>query len=168
MKIIVFSDSHGCTDNMCSVMKRNFSDTDLVIHLGDGSEDCAEVMADYPQIPLVLISGNREEYLHLFLSSPLMIEDVFTVAGKKIVAGHGHKYHVKSGDTGAISHALSLDADILLYGHTHEAVCKTFVSDDTGHELYILNPGTVGATAQPTYGMLLLSDDGIKAEIKSV
>ena len=115
-----------------------------------------------------MISGNREEYMHFFLPSSLMTEDVVTLEGKKLVACHGHKYGVKSGDTGAICHALSLGADILLYGHTHKAVCKTHRGEDEEHELYVLNPGTVGAVAEPTYGLVLIDGGEVKAEVRSV
>lgn len=166
MKIIVFFDSHGCEYNMREVMKRNRADTELVIHLGDGSEDVDHVMADYQGIATVKMAGNREEYLGFLMTGDLMIEDLFSVGGKWIFASHGHKYHVKSGDGGIVYHALDCGADIVLYGHTHEATCRDHTSEESGRTLHIMNPGTIGASSHPTYGEIIIDGDSVTMTVK--
>jgi len=169
MKIIVFSDSHGDTENMREVISRYRSAADLIIHLGDGSEDLEHVMRDFPRIPYKLIAGNREDYFSSpFSHLTIEKEDILNLDGCKIFATHGHRYHVKSTDMNATVKAISCGAQILLYGHTHRAVCKTYESDSAKSTVYIMNPGSVGTGDSPTYGVVDINDGKIKTEIFNV
>jgi predicted phosphodiesterase len=64
---------------------------------------------------------------------------------------HGHTRGVKSGIGEAISAAVQRDADILLFGHTHQPLEKYIpVEDSTEGEilkkpLRVFNPGSLGS-----------------------
>ncbi len=165
MKIIVFSDSHGERENMREVLRRN-RHADLVIHLGDGTDDMAEVLLDFPMMPCRMITGNREEYFRPRCADAVS-EDITNLCGCKIFACHGHRYHVKLTEAALVQHAASMGADIILYGHTHRAVVRSLESESAGRTVHIMNPGSVGA-AKPTYGVIEITDGKVTAEIKEI
>jgi putative phosphoesterase len=62
-------------------------------------------------------------------------------------------YVVKNGLEQLTKRAVELKADIVLYGHTHEAK-ETY---DSEHKLHLLNPGSISQPKPgkpPTYGVV--------------
>ena len=76
----------------------------------------------------------------------------------KIFCTHGHLYHVKSGLYTVVCAAREAGANLLLFGHTHEAL-ETY---DDG--LYILNPGSCSGF-RATCGLVDISPAGILTNI---
>ena len=160
MKIVVFSDSHGYTAGMERAMSFN-SDADLVVFLGDGVADAEEVLENYPSVPFVKVSGNREQYFADFLGGATPdYEAVFVMGGVKFLAMHGHRpANVKHGVEGAAVYAKKKGADVLLYGHTHEADDRVIETGDGG--IRVINPGSVGARGDGTYAVLEVMDGNV-------
>ena len=90
MRILVVSDTHGDYDTLRRVVTAQ-PKAEVVIHLGDGEEQSAQLVTDFPEKMIVRIRGNCD------WGSSLPSKQVLTVAGKKIFATHGHLYQVKMG-----------------------------------------------------------------------
>lgn len=129
MKIVVFSDTHGLTSSAQDVVEKNL-DADLFIFLGDGENDYNFVYNNYPQKSFLGVAGNCDYY------SKLPDVGEFFLKGKKIVYTHGHRYNVRASIDVLYCLAKEREADIVLFGHTHER----FYSVRDG--IHFLNPGS--------------------------
>ena len=151
MTLLVLSDSHGRSDRIDEAIRRVRPDG--ILFAGDGLRDLTRL--EIPEgCPLWAVAGNCD-----WLSSPLIIggrdfqpetEELITVEGIRILLTHGHKYDVKSGPTRAIYRAMELEADILVYGHTHIPTEYRLTPDRADHlygartPLTVFNPGSLG------------------------
>ena len=152
IKLLVLSDSHGDVGTMIDVVEKERPDE--IIHLGDHLQDAEELSYAYPEIPISMVPGNYDFRVG--------IKEVQTLErqGVTILMAHGHQWRVKSGPALAIEIARETGAQVLLYGHTHEAVCW----QDDG--MWIMNPGTVGGRrARAGYGVIELTKKEIQCEI---
>ena len=76
----------------------------------------------------------------------------FTLCGKKIFITHGHIYGVKQGLSRITAYGHSINADIVLFGHTHQQIVTVDGS------MLIMNPGSLGYNAE--YGIIDIDDNG--------
>lgn len=158
MDIIVFSDSHGRSDNISAVFENCPRMPDAVIFLGDGLRDLAWSV---PQgIPIYSVKGNCDFY------GDEETELIIKLGGKTIFATHGHKYGVKLGYGSIYRRAAEAGADILLFGHTHEAFLETVTQEDKNKEdfrlekdLFVMNPGSIGYDR--SFGTVVIKDGQI-------
>ena len=109
MELILFSDSHGSSSGIRTVLKRGAADA--VVHLGDGVRDAEPFVED--RVPLYAVRGNCD----FFEDRPEEI--VMALEGHTLLMTHGHLYGAKSGVGGLLSRAREVGADIVLFGHTH-------------------------------------------------
>jgi len=128
MKILVCSDSH----NTVKPIKKTVEALrpDLILHLGDHDYDTVVLADAFPYIPLRVVCGNCD----YGSSNPIVMD--FMAAGKRIVMTHGHRYHVKQGLASLIDMGQEANADLLLFGHTHQAYYEQIGT------MYICNPGS--------------------------
>ncbi len=154
MRILVVSDTHR---DRAALRRAVLSQPQArtVIHLGDGAEEAADVRADFPEKRFLIVRGNCD------WDSALPTEGLATFAGKNIFYTHGYTYHVKLTLSPAIAAARKNKADVLLYGHTHEALTRY----EDG--LYIMNPGSLRGSFG-TYGTLDITPAGIVANIVGI
>ena len=150
-KIFVFSDSHGEVDKMVDIISRD--KPDMILHLGDYTSDCDELRDRFPKMDIRNVKGNCDRYS----AKPELL--VINEGGKKIFACHGHKYNVKEGYTNICFAALEKEADILLFGHTHKAYRDTHLG------MEIMNPGSIGKSAKPSYGVIILDGSSLQMDI---
>ena len=130
MRILVLSDSHRVASRVKKAVEL-IENVSMIIHLGDGERD-TYCLNDLPEnVKLYQVKGNCD--FASDLPSTLLIE----ARGKRIFCTHGHIFHVKYGDSMLIQEAERLNADITLYGHTHEPVTKF----ENGR--YFFNPGSL-------------------------
>ncbi len=147
MNILVLSDSHRRGDRIDAVLQRQIKRPDAIIFLGDGLRDIA--YCDTGDIPIYAVKGNNDIY-NYFRGGEVEDELLFTLEGKRIFITHGHLYGVKSNIGYLISSAAKMGADIVLYGHTHEAFEAVIDKDDNAFGLklerpiYVMNPGAIG------------------------
>ena len=156
MKVCVFSDSHGFTGNMIAAIE--LEKPDRCFFLGDGERDIAEVTARFPDLPFYILRGNCDIWSNE--SSTITCE----IDGVKIFATHGHMSYVKQDfefET-LISQALDAGADLALFGHTH----RQHYSETYG--VTLLNPGTIGRGYYPSYAVLIITNGGFRAELKTI
>lgn len=156
MKLIILSDSHRNRDNVNKVLAMH-KDADAVFFLGDGLTDVLDLSEKAPPVWFT-VKGNCDGYLPIG-SSPVKSVDTVTLCGKKILFTHGHLYGVKHGKEDLIAEAKSLEADIVLFGHTHTPYEKYLPNDD----LYLFNPGSIGEgyPGTPTFGIITLTDSSV-------
>lgn len=154
MKFIVFSDSHGVSDNMIRAVK--LEQPDLCFYLGDGENDLRLLQKRFPKLPVNAVRGNCD----VFSTLP---KAMICAAGRlKIFLTHGHLYGVKHDPIfrDLCEAALEADADVVLFGHTHDPF------RDFTMGMHLLNPGSIGPTTRPSYGLILT--DGNRTETKVI
>ena len=151
MKILVFSDSHRYTGGMIQAIEEQ--QPDLVVHLGDLQRDAEELALLYPKLSMVTVPGNCDGW------TMVPPEKCITLAGKTVLMGHGHTWGVKSGYGAAIARARAMNADLLLFGHTHRAYCEQLEDG-----LWVMNPGA----ARATYGVVNIDDGVIRCQLKQM
>ncbi len=166
MKILVFSDSHGSPDYIRAALRAHGGTADLLYFLGDGVRDIAAVLEEYPHIPRVILSGNNDSALAAAAAGiAVQTEDIRTVEGVKIFALHGHTARVKWGYDIMICRASELEADLILFGHTHVPE-NTSVNAPFGisRRIHLFNPGSVGLSMTHPYGVIYVIDGKISAD----
>lgn len=151
MRILVVSDSHGMEANLRQAVLSQPT-ADIVIHLGDGIDEADRVKSSFPDKMFLQIRGNCD------WGSALPNMGTYTAEGTKIFFTHGHVYGVKSGLYTAVCAAREQKANVLLYGHTHEALT------DYEDGLYIMNPGALSGW-RPSYGILDITPQGIVTNV---
>ena len=154
MRLLVFSDTHGNTGRIGRVLSKH-KDIKTVLFLGDGLDDLASV----PEIKdreLYAVSGNCDNGA---ASAPASLLQEF--CGRKVFMCHGHGYRVKWGTQSLIAAANARQADIVLYGHTHEPEC-TYING-----LYVINPGSLGYPygPKPSYATIEVNEKDILPNI---
>ena len=154
MKFIVFSDSHGDVDHMIRAVR--LENPALCFFLGDGEYDLTRLQRRFPSLPVNAVRGNCD------LRSTLPRALTCAAGGVRIFATHGHLYGVKHDPIyrELCEAALAEDADVVLFGHTHEP----FRDRTMGMEL--LNPGSIGPTTRPSYGLILLDGDRVETAVR--
>ncbi|MGL6167104.1 MAG: metallophosphoesterase [Fusobacteriaceae bacterium] len=152
MKILIISDSHGSLSNLIEIYEKE--NPDKIYVAGDFLDDIDEFKYIYPQIEILSVLGNCD-----FFKKNLKEELFFIIEGKKIFITHGHKYEVKVGNKKLISKAEELEADIIIYGHTHKKELQ-----EINKKIY-LNPGAV---IDGNYGIINFFKDKIEFKQKKL
>ena len=158
MKILVFSDSHGCTGKMLEVINQ-CEDLEMIIHLGDLVKDAKELKNINSRIPIEYIAGNND------WRSMAPREKVITIGNKKGLITHGDLYGVKNGYSRLGDRGWELGVDFVLFGHTHVPYENYY------NNILLINPGSItlpAAGLRPTYCVLQISAKEIDAKIESV
>ena len=123
---------------------------DQVIHLGDLQSDAEELTYVYPKLPICMVPGNCDGWTMAPLKKQI------TLAGKRILLSHGHLWGVKKGYEAAVADARAVGADILLFGHTHRALCQQLEDG-----LWMMNPGA----SRTSYGLIRIEQGQIHCSI---
>ena len=129
MRILVLSDIHGDFHSMNRALALQPT-AEAVIFCGDGAEQFAYMQETLTDKTVIGVRGNCD------WSSDLPPAAVAELGGKRIFVTHGHLYNVKFTMDRLVYAAREQQADILLFGHTHQAM--------TDHQdgLTIMNPGS--------------------------
>ena len=91
MKILVFSDSHGMTDNMETALDEHRGAFDAVIHLGDGAGDLKRCAL--PEgARVIAVAGNYEDFFSAYVPHDYLPEVTAELGGVKVLCVHGHRY----------------------------------------------------------------------------
>ena len=144
-QILVVSDSHKHNEILNKIFEAN-KDIETCIHCGDlqDNENALNIH------DLYLVCGNNDFSLY---KEELLLE----YEGYKLYITHGHIQDIEVSDQKIHQIAQSYNANIVLFGHTHNP--KFYQKDG----IYYLNPGSVafprgGKIFVPTYAILTLSD----------
>lgn len=167
MEVLIFSDSHGRTEGMRLALSRQRTRPYAVIHLGDGVRDVEEL--ELGSIPLYTVRGNCDYCLDVFPGA-CPEECVTSIGGHLALMTHGARYGVKGGLEALLSSAAQKDADLVLYGHTHQPYLEVL---PTGTEvgsvllhrpMYVFNPGSIGRNEDGegrSFGILTLCGNSV-------
>lgn len=134
MRVGVFSDSHGDHEALDELLER-MGCLDAVCFLGDVARDAEHLrmrLAEMPnQPPLFAVRGNND----VFSTCSLPWERTEELDGVRIYMTHGHRLVSLMN---LLYKAREHEAQVALFGHTHEALCET------AQGVLLLNPGSAG------------------------
>ena len=146
MRILVVSDTHGDLFSLQKAVRAQPS-AEIIVHCGDGDEQVQYLKNNFKDKMIVGVRGNCD------WCSVLPSKEILSVCGKKIFITHGHLYNAKFGLYTIMCAAREEKADILLFGHTHQAM--TYYEDG----LHMLNPGSCHGYGA-SYGFIDITDKG--------
>ncbi len=156
MKILVLSDTHGDTNKAEEAIRSN-KEIGLIIHLGDYFRDAQKLSNIFPQIPIEYIYGNSD-----FMIEDVPAEKMLEINGKRIFITHGHRYSVKWDYDKLYKKAEEMNADLLLFGHTH-------IPDLIERGKYcVLNPGSTSDPrddSNESYAIIEIEDGKIEPKL---
>lgn len=151
MKIIVMSDSHRNFHVMYHTFNQN-TDADLFIFLGDGMEELEDMESIFFQKEIWSVSGNCDYFSN---KDTLGLK---TFGGLRILFAHGHLWEVKNNLEKLRCQAEGVQADLVLFGHTHVPFHQII------NGIHYFNPGSISAPRNghvPTYGQIILQEGKI-------
>ncbi|MCD6372797.1 MAG: metallophosphoesterase [Thermococcus sp.] len=161
MLIAVVSDTHygDKTRNPPSNLFRHLEKRkpDLVIHAGDvTSHELLEELERFA--PVVAVRGNAD---HLSLPEERVIdaEDV------RIAVLHGHQFFLLNSQFLTLK-ALDMEADVLIFGHTHRFYHDTHSIH--GRRVVLLNPGSPTFPRMDSAGFAFLEVAGESIRVERV
>lgn len=157
MKIVVFSDSHAYMNYMLVVLKEE--KPDMVLHLGDHITDGEKLKKAFPEIPMELVKGNTDFNFIDVSEKSINIED------NHIFLTHGDRYNVKNGITRLFYKGESINAKVILFGHTHMPFLKEY------RGIHVMNPGCIGKNLvadAPSYGVMITENGKVTCKIEYV
>lgn len=131
MSLMVISDTHGRTTGVMNLLLKNKNITHI-IHLGDVVTDAEDIQAAFPSVSVIKIAGNNDFF------SREREEVIINWNNKKIFACHGHRYGVRGSKIHLAERAKELNANIVLFGHTH------LKYDNELEGVLLLNPSSTG------------------------
>ncbi len=111
---------------------------DALVHLGDHFADGEAMAEENPHILMHQVPGNCDVYRMIRYEPAVRC---YPVCGVKLYMTHDHEHHVKQTLHRLLADARGLQAQAVLYGHTHVADCH---QEEDG--LWVLNPGACGSS----------------------
>lgn len=157
MKVLVLSDSHSTIfDSQIEEIKKHGS-YDILIHCGDKYKD-AQKFADKLNINTIYqVPGNCDYDVY---DKELVITKV--IENKKVLITHGHIHNVKENLQKLIRYAKEKNANVVLYGHTHQS------QNEIIDNILFFNPGSTifPKDGRASFGILEISEDKITGSIK--
>lgn len=151
MRVLVISDSHGNYEHALKAHELA-GPVDHIVHLGDGAED-ARLIEQLLEVPVLRVAGNCD------LDPSLPVELVVQLGACRTLVTHGHRYHAKSGLRQLLDKGREIDAQVVLYGHTH----RPDVHTESG--ILLVNPGPLKHGYEKSYAILTVDGEALRAEI---
>lgn len=146
MRVLVVSDVHGDFRGLCEAIEAQPT-AKVVIFLGDGLRQAEDAADLYPDRDFYMVPGNCD-----FGSDAIPVRQE-TFGGKRFYFTHGHRHDVKYTLYRLEMAAREAEADIALFGHTHQAY-EEYVDG-----LYLFNPGSL--RYDRTYGYVDIVGDSL-------
>ncbi|AGB41929.1 phosphoesterase, MJ0936 family [Halobacteroides halobius DSM 5150] len=150
MKLAVFSDAHGRNENIKEGLKK-LPQVDYLLYAGDGVKDLMECEF-LSGFEIIAVKGNRD------FNAGYPRERIFKVGRKKILLTHGDNYRIKWGIDQLYYRAQELEANIVIFGHTH----IRYAQEEQG--ILFFNPGSISLPRdgeEGSFGLLELEEDRI-------
>ena len=150
-RVLVISDTHGDYRRMNEIIRKEFP-FDALIHCGDAGLSLDAVLELRDSYELYAVKGNCDSFCNL--------ASVITprLGKHRLYLTHGHRMGVDDSLKPLLREGLRNGADVVLFGHTHRAVCRYY----NEVQILALNPGSLKLPRQypriPTYAVLTLED----------
>lgn len=128
MLVGVLSDTHRHIWAIAEAVA-SLKDCDMIIHLGDNVQDVKEI-SKYYKGKVIGVCGNCD------FTTSVPNDRIEIIEEKKIFITHGHRYDVKYDILKLKYKAQEIQADVVLYGHTHIARI------DYEDGIWFINPGS--------------------------
>ena len=157
VRIGVVGDSHGDFAAMRQVADLAGS-VDIWLHTGDFCRD-GLYLASLSPAPLLAVAGNCDA------GGAAKPDEFFEMAGFFIWMTHGHRHGVKQDTQDLADWAGRYEADIVIYGHTHQAATWS----QSG--IHFFNPGSVFQPRrgqQRSFGLLELQENPRKLSFQLI
>lgn len=153
-KLAILGDTHGRIEEIKQELKK--LSIKHFLYTGDFYGD-AKRLAHHLGISFDGVLGNCDP------PNPEAQEEIIVEwAGQKIFIVHGHQYGVKASLNRLYYRAKELQANIVLYGHTHMPM------EEIIEDILFINPGSPSRPrggAKPSFALLELTDKGVKHKI---
>jgi putative phosphoesterase len=131
-RLLVISDTHGNVPALDTVLRwAGGIAVSAAVFLGDGINDISHATAG-SSVEWRIIRGNND------YSFSVPEASVLDFGGKRFFLCHGHHYALYNGYHTLITAARGMNADAVLFGHTHVPY-----REDSGGVL-LVNPGSIG------------------------
>lgn len=153
MRLVVTSDTHRASGDFFNIIERHEKNADLFINLGDSEKEIDLLEITRPNIKIECVAGNCD------FNSTLPYYKMLKCDGKKVLITHGHTFYVKHGLGALKDFAKQEGADIVLFGHTHEAYT------DYEDGIHYMNPGAV---CRASYGIVDIEKGGVITYINRI
>lgn len=147
MRIAIVSDTHGNWPIVAEAI-REIGGVDYLMFLGDYASD-GRSLEKTLHVPSFLVRGNCDSDISE------VEEQVIELGDWRFFLTHGHRYRVKQTLQSLYYRGMELQADFVLYGHTHQALYEE-------REITMINPGAVDEWnlrfENASWGLLTLPD----------
>lgn len=153
MKLILASDNHRDLESLQWIVKQHPT-ADRYLHMGD-SELTEETLSE---LGFVGVKGNYPFEPKFPMDLLMTFDDIRTLIT------HGHKYSVKMGLYALVEAALSLNAKMVFFGHTHDPIIRT-------HEnILFVNPGSASSsrTGYHSYAVVDIERPRVRVRIAEI
>lgn len=145
MDVLIISDTHGDISALDKIMSKH-KNIEFFIHSGDTYAD-AMLISEMYDIPFKGVRGNTDT------GFDGENDCFFTLNDIGIFITHGHKYSVKSSINNIYYKGLEMNANIVVFGHTH------LPYDYESEGILIINPGSISRPRNGndgSYGILTI------------
>lgn len=147
MIVAAVADTHGKTEQI--IKKLKLIHPDYVLFAGDYYSDGQKIISSL-NVPGSSVAGNCDT------SNRSKQEVIVSIKGHKIFLVHGHQFGVKRDLTRLSYRAQELEADAVVFGHTHIPFCEKI------GELWMINPGSPNHSrglGQGSFAIIEIDDD---------
>jgi len=158
VKVLVISDSHGAVFESHLDEIRSHGDYDILIHCGDKYKD-AQKFADKLNIETVYqVPGNCDYDVE---KDGILFREIM---GRNVLITHGHIHNVKYNLDALKKFAKENNADVALFGHTHDQLTEYM------DNILFFNPGSTifPRRGSGSYGILDFTDNDIKCSVMTL
>jgi uncharacterized protein len=131
MRICAVSDTHRYRHELLTAVK-SAQPISAVLHAGDETSD-TEWLSERVRWPIYGVAGNWDNPTEKYPAEKLLD------FGLKILLIHGHRQRVKEGLGHLVSKAKDMQADLVVYGHSHVA-SSTLIDG-----VLLVNPGSLAS-----------------------
>lgn len=149
MKLLVLSDTHFAPVSLIEDIYQHHQEVNATIHCGDFCHHLEEIHIPH----FYVVAGNNDFYI-------AQQECLLTIDQYKIFICHGHRYAVEDTLDLLLDEGKQKKADIILYGHTHQAL------EERKDDMLIINPGSPvlprGFKMIPTYCVIETTETSLK------
>lgn len=148
MKILIFADSHGYNVSMACAIEREAPD--MVLHLGDHTDDAREMQTVFPNLTVCAVRGNND-----YFDRDVLEHAVVSAGGVRIFLTHGHREQVYSREGDMVARcAREEGCGFAFFGHTHRMYLER------EHGVLVCNPGSISLPrgGPPSYGRLTVEN----------